>query len=233
MDVLGDLIDRDRRSDAPALRAADSGRAYDYRRFCTSAWKTGNYLRHLGVRSGAHVAIADDPVPEPVLTLYGAAMLGGVVRFGPAREVDARALVVPTRAIGDYETPPGGQRVVYGARPEDPSVGYFERDVWSENPTEPPDLVSPEDDLLDAGGRAYTHGAMLDAAAGFAERWGLEPGHEVAVRRPFTAPGVVAAGLVAPVLAGATVLLPGEDGVGDYAVGEGPEAESVEPGEVL
>ena len=60
-DALGDTVGRERRSAEPALRAADTGRLYDYRRFCTSAWKVGNFLRHLGVRGGDNVAIADDP----------------------------------------------------------------------------------------------------------------------------------------------------------------------------
>jgi acyl-coenzyme A synthetase/AMP-(fatty) acid ligase len=81
MEVLEDLVARDRRSEATALRVPAVGRSYDYRGFCTAAWKVGNLLRHLGVRHGSGVAIGDDPMPEAVLTLYGAACLGAVVRF--------------------------------------------------------------------------------------------------------------------------------------------------------
>ena len=42
-DVLGDIVGRDRRSTDPALRAPSAGRLYDYRRFCTNAWKVGNF----------------------------------------------------------------------------------------------------------------------------------------------------------------------------------------------
>jgi hypothetical protein len=231
--TLGDAVSRDRRSDAPALRTG-AGRAYDYRRFCTTAWKTGNLLRNEGVRSGMAVAVADDPAPEAVLGFYGAALLGATVGFGPGALGDrTKALVVPTADLDGYDPGPRTRRVAYGAEPDDPSVAYFERDVWSENPTEPPDRVAPDDALLRTPGATYTHGEVLDAARSVADGWGLDTGDEVAVRSSFTRPGVVAAGLVAPVLAGAVVLLPGEDGRGDYAVGGGGPEPAVDPADVL
>ena len=235
--VLGDVVSRDRRSGATALRAA--GREYDYRRFCTTAWKTGNLLRNEGVRSGMTVAVADDPAPEAVLACYGAALLGATVGFGPdALDDRTKALVVPTADLGGYDAGPRTRRVGYGEEPGDPSVAYFERDVWSENPTEPPDRVDPEDPLLRVGGGTRTHGEVLGAARTVADDWGLEPGDAVAVRASFAHPGTVAAGLVAPVLAGAVVRLPDGEGAGggsaaDYAVGgSGPEP-TVDPDDVL
>ena len=234
MDVLGDTITRERRSDATALRAPATGRSYDYRRFCTTAWKVGNFLRYLGVRAGVGVAIADDPLPEPVLSLYGAALLGGVVRFGPKTTVgdETRALVVAVGRLDDYDVGPSTKPVVYGDRPDDPSVSYFERDVWSENPTAPPDIVDCDEPCLTTDERTYSHAELLDAATNVVERWDLKTGDEVAVRGSFTHPGVVAAGLVAPLVAGAAVVLPDDDTVCQYAVGDGPEP-SVDPDDVL
>lgn len=235
MDVLGDLIARDRRSDAPALRHAPTGRAYDYRRFCTTAWKVGNFLRNEGVRGGMTVAVADDPVPEPVLALYGAAALGASVSFG-ADPDDAKAVVASTGGLADFASGPSTRRIGYGDEPADPSVAYFERDVWSENPTQPPDRVAPDDPLLRAGDRTVTHGEALAAARGVVGAHGLGEGSTVAVRAPLAGPGTVVAGLVAPVLAGGVVLLPGDDAdaTGDLAVatGEAPEP-VVRPDEVL
>lgn len=236
--TLGECVSRDRRSDAPALRAG--AREYDYRRFCTTAWKTGNLLRNEGVRSGMTVAVADDPAPEAVLSFYGAALLGAAVGFGPDALGDrTKALVVPAADLEGYDAGPRTRQVAYGGEPADPSVAYFERDVWSENPTEPPDRVDADDPLLWTPGRTYTHEEILDAARAAATEWDLEAGEEVAVRGPFTHPGVVAAGLVAPVLAGAVVRLPGRRGerdegdAGDYAVGgDGPEP-SLDPDAVL
>ena len=230
--TLGDAVTRDRRSDAPALRAGS--REYDYRRFWTTAWTTGNLLRNEGVRSGMTVAVADDPSPEAVLSFYGAALLGAVVGFGPdALGERTKALVVPTADLGDYDAGPRTRRVAYGAEPADPSVAYFERDVWSENPTEPPDRVDPDDALLWTPDGTRSHAEVLDAARAVADEWRLEPGEEVAVRAPFAHPGAVAAGLVAPVLAGAVVLLPGEGEAGDYAVGEGGPEPGGDPDAVL
>lgn len=229
--VLGDLVARERRSDARCLDAPALDRDYDYRRFCTTAWKVGNFLHHVGVRSGVSVGIAPDPVPEPVLTLFGAALLGAPVRFlEGAPDEDTRAVVVPAGSAA-VALPPGGQRVVYGDPPEDPSASYFERDVWSQNPTEPPDPVAPEDVALRAEGE-FTHRDLLVAAESVIDEWDLEPGESVAVRAPLTHPGTVAAGVVAPLSAGGVVLLPDEETVGDYAVGAGPEPD-VDPGDVL
>lgn len=233
--VLGDVVGRDRRSDAPALRTADH--EYDYRRFCTTAWKTGNLLRNEGVRTGMAVAVADDPSPQAVLSFYGAALLGAVVGFGPdALGERTKALVAPTTALDDFDAGPRTRRVGYGAEPTDPSVAHFERDVWSENPTEPPDRVDPGDALLRTSGSTYGHGEVLDAARDVIGDWDLEPGESVSVRAPFVHPGTVAAGLVAPLLAGAVVLLPEEDeagDTGDYAVGGEGTEEGVDPDDVL
>lgn len=220
MDVLGDAITRDRRSNATALVAPALERRYDYRRFCTSAWKAGNFFKLIGIRGGAGVAVADDPLPEPVLTLYGAASLGAVVRFGPEREVgsDTRGVVVPASAADDYTFGPETKQVVYGDPPSDPSVSYFERDVWSENPTEPPDRVDPEDPLLRTEDDVYTHGAVLRAARTVIDRHGIDADSAVAVRGSFTDPTVVVAGLVAPIVAGAHLAV-GPGAEGDCVVG--------------
>ena len=218
-DALGDTVGRERRSTKPALRAADTGRLYDYRRFCTNAWKVGNFLRHLGVRGGDGVAIADDPAPEAVLTLYGAALLGAVVRFGPSTDPDdVRALVVPESVLDAHEVGPSTKPVVYGDVHEDPSVAYFERDVWSENPTMPPDAVTTGDDLLWTADATHTHGELLDAARTVVDRYGINAGDDIAVAGSFAEPGTVAAGLVAPILAGAAISI-GPDAEGRLVVG--------------
>ena len=224
MDLLGDAVRRERRSEAPAIRAPAVGREYDYRRFCTTAWKVGNFLRHLGVRRGAGVGVADEPRPEPVLALYGAALLGGVVRFDPRDPGDAvRALVVPAADLGDYPASPATKRVAYGEEPAAASVAHFERDVWSENPTEPPDPVAPDDPLLWTPRSTYTHRELLVAAESVVEELSLRPDTVVAVRGRFADPAVVVAGLVAPVLAGGVVALGAADG--DVTVG-GPDGDA-------
>ncbi|WP_135829149.1 acyl-CoA synthetase family protein [Halorussus halobius] len=224
-DALGDLVARNRRSDDPALVAARTNRRYDYRRFCTTAWKTGNFWRRLGVHRGTAVAVAADPVPEPVFALFGAALLGARTEFGlpeSAATLDARLAVAAREAVADYELPPGGRRVAYGGPPDDPGVAHFERDVWSENPAFPDASVDPDSVALAAGDRAFSHADLLSGARRVADEWALEPGDEVAVRASLADPGAVVAGVLAPLLAGATVLLPGDDATGDVAVvGEG------------
>lgn len=226
--ILGDCVSRDRRSDRPALRHPASGRLYDWRRFCTTAWKIGNYLRNEGVREGAVVGVAADRVPEPVLTLVGVSMLGATVRFDPPRtgdQGDLKALVVPTADVTDYDHPAGTRYVAYGTEPDDPSYAYFEREVWSENPTAPPDIVPPQTTLLSVDRGSVTHASVMDAAHEVVGHWGLDAESTVAVRGPLTHQGVIAAGIAAPLLAGSEILLPEHgDEIGDYAV-LGPDIE--------
>ncbi|USZ68961.1 hypothetical protein NGM10_04295 [Halorussus salilacus] len=254
MDTIGDLVARERRSDDPALVAPRENRSYDYRRFCTTAWKTGNFWRRRGVHDDSTVAVADDPEPEAVFSFLGAALLGARTRFGPSRDrdagdpaIDARVVVAPCDEIERYEVSPGTQRVAYGGPPDDPAVAHFERDVWSENPAFPETPVDPEAvalvarDERDRGAdgeladREFSHADLLAGAREAADGWGLEPDDEVAVRAPLADPGTVVAGVLAPLLAGATILFPDGDAVGDFAVAEGdaPESAVVRPVDAL
>ena len=102
---------------------------------------------------------------------------------------------------------------MYGDQHPDLSVAYFERDVWSENPTMPPDTVAAGDDLLWTADAAHTHGELLGAARTVVDRHGIDADDDVAVAGSFADPGTVAAGLVAPTLAGATISVgPAADG---------------------
>lgn len=230
MTVLGDLLARDRRTDAPALLDDANGRQYDYRRFCTTAWKVGNLLRHFGVRAESPVAVAADTKPEPILSVLGAALLGGVVRIG-TESTEAKVLVAPTADLDSYPRSPGCHRIGYGERPDDPSDSFFEQDVWRENPTQPPAEVGPDTPVLRSGGVTYTHRAVLRSARSVVEQWDLTADSVVAVRAPLGIPETIVAGVVAPLLVGGTILLPDEDSVGDCAVvaETGPESRVLTP----
>jgi len=232
MDVLGDLVARDRLDADSVLEVVgDPPRSYSYRRFATTAWKTGNFLRHLGVREGSTVAVTDDPAPEPLLTLFGAALLGAQVRFDPPAGPDCRVLVAPTPAVSRYDLPPGARHVGYGPRPTDPTVTHFGTDVWSENPAFPEtDVVAPEDAVLVTDDGRYTHADLLAAAETVVDRHDLHAGQSVAVRASLAEPGAVVAGVVAPLLVGATILF-GDGEPADLAVatGEVPESSVVDP----
>ena len=165
------------------------------------------------------------------MSFYGTALLGNVVQFGVSDVGDeVRALVVPEVELDAYDVGPSTKRVVYGDEPADPSVSYFERDVWSENPTEPPDRIDADGPLLQTPESTYTHEDGLVAAAAIVETHGLEAGNEVAVRGSITDPDVSVSGLVGPVLAGGAVVL-GPDSNGDLASVAGLPVEPV--GEVF
>lgn len=218
-DVVGSLDDPDR----PAVR---SGREHTTRELRSRVYKTGNALRHLGVRADARVAVLEVPSPQAVQTFFGAALLGATVEFGPNRVVDARVLAGPTAALGDYDLPAGGQRVGWGEPPVDPSWMYFERDIWSENSTFPEPTVTADTELLAGHSHADVVAAADDVAAD------LDASDAVAVRAPLSHPGTVIAGLAAPLVAGATIVLPPEGGDGTVAVSEDaevPEDRVIEP----
>jgi hypothetical protein len=232
MDALGDLVARDRRSDRPALRAGGS-RRYSYHDFCTTSYKAGNFLRYLGVDAGDAVAVEPDPLPEPVLTFFGAALLGAATRFDPDRpDGDPRATVVPVEREAAFDPAPGRKLAVYGGAPESPDVDHWEQEVWSENPAFPPTAVDADSAALLAGDRAVSHRTLLDAARHVVAETGLCEGTTVAVRGSLADPGVVAAGVVAPLLAGGVVVFPDPEAVCDVAVGDGPEPLTVDPAAV-
>ncbi|GAA0659443.1 acyl-CoA synthetase family protein [Salarchaeum japonicum] len=225
METLYDLV-----NDLPesaALRAPP--REYNRRELRQTAFKTGNFLRHRGVHEDATVAVADDRAPEAVFAFLGATLLGARVRFGATAELDARAYVAPTGLLDDVSLPAGGQYVGYGERPDDPSRAHFERDVWSENPAFPPVSFSGDAVALATDDR-YTHAVLLDAA----RRLDYDSDDTVAVRAPLTHPGTVVAGVVAPLLAGATLLLPDGDATGTVAVAtsDAPESRTIAPARV-
>ncbi|WP_266076207.1 acyl-CoA synthetase family protein [Haladaptatus caseinilyticus] len=215
MNALGDLVARERRSDDPALSIPHSG-GYDYHRLCTTAWKTGNFLRHLGVREGVSVGIVTSPSAQPVLGFLGAMLLGSTVRFDPPNEFDARVLLAPTEGVGDYELPPGGQYVAYGKSPTDPNVSHFETDVWSENPTFPETPIPPETTAL-TGETDVSHEELIGAGRRIADQWNLKPGNAVVVRAPLADPRAVGGGIVAPLIAGAEIVLD-TDRIGEFAI---------------
>lgn len=237
--TLGDLLARERRTDGLALRAltpAGLDRTYSYRDALTTAWKTGNFLRHLGVRGVGEapadrvstVEVAPDPLPEPVFTFLGAAGLGARTAFDPRADGRARVTVVGVDDEDRYDPPPGSKLAVYGGAPDAPETDHWEQEVWSENPRAHPALVDPDQTALVAGGGRYSHAAVLDAARSVAELAGLAPGDRVAVRASLSDPRVVAAGVVAPLYAGATVVFPDDEARGAYVVGEGPEGRRVD-----
>jgi len=236
METVDDLVARDRRSEATALTIV-GGATYDYHRFCTTAWKTGNFLRHQGVRDGVAVAVADDGASQPLLSFFGTALLGGVTRFddaptlGDADATDVQAVVLPAADADAAAVPPGTNRVGYGSEPSDPAVAHFERDVWSENPSFPPVDRDPSAPVLSTADATFTHGDLLSAAERVVDEYDLTADDRVAVRASLAHSGTVIAGVVAPLLAGGAVVLPGAEASGTVSVttGSAPEDRVIDP----
>ncbi|KAB1188378.1 MULTISPECIES: AMP-binding protein [Haloferax] len=230
MDVIGDLMARDRRSDQLALQVDGPGRTYTYYDLITTSYKAGNVLRYLGVGKGASVAIEPVALPEPILTFLGAAQLGAVTVFDPT--ADARAVLVDVARESEFDLPPGRKLAVYNGPPSSPSTTHWEKEVWSENPAVHPEIVDTDDVALVADGSEYTHGELLDAAREVVDEYGLGPDDTVAVRSSLSHPGTLAAGILAPLLAGGTIrVTDGDDPVeAALAVGDGaPESPSISP----
>ncbi|MBX0321738.1 hypothetical protein EGH21_01710 [Halomicroarcula sp. F13] len=246
MQVLGDLVADGRGREGPLFTAPERTAPYSYRDFCTNVWKGGNLMRHYGVRHGTRVAVVagpKDPVdgdepgylgdaPDPLLAVLAATLDGAIVDVDPPSAVDATALVAPAAWLDRYELGPGTKALAYGGPSDDPTVAQFERELWSENPLQPPGDVAPDDPAL-AGTETYTHGDLLAASERVVADYDLDGDTEVALRAPVTTAGAIVAGLLAPMRAGATVLLGGE---GDVAVApEGvdvPEGRAILPSDI-
>ncbi|MFB6132079.1 MAG: hypothetical protein ABEJ44_01580 [Halanaeroarchaeum sp.] len=211
MNTVGDLLDVPHPDDDLAMQRGR--RRYEYSRFRATAYKTANYLRYNGVGDHATVAIVDDPDPKAVIGYLGTALLGGRVDVDPDGTVDAAVLLGPTEELGDYEVVGGCKRIGYGDEPTDPTWAYFEREIWSENPFFPKMDVSGEVSLTDE----WTQAEGLRAARTAADD--LTADDVVAVRGSLADPSVQIAGILAPLVAGATILFPSADQRGTVAVG--------------
>lgn len=219
-ETLYGLLARERRSERVACRVGADTRRYNYDNFLTTAWQSGNYLRHLGVREGVTVGIVADPVPEALLAALGTGLLGATAWFDPPENADLRAVVAPAGEITRYEARPGRSRVGYGGDIDDPAIERFEEGVWSENPTMPPEAESRSavDVALVTGAQVFTHGELVAAAGAVGDRLSLTADTEVAVRAPLADPRAFAAGVLAPLYAGGTVVFPDEDTAADAAI---------------
>jgi len=228
MDTVAELLARERRSAAPACRVGESSHVYDYRRFNTTAWKVGNYLRHEGVRGGVTVGVAADPNPKALLTVLGVGLLGAAVHLDPPKSFDGRAVVAPLEEIAGFDLEPGARRIAYGDDPDDPAVDHWEGGVWSENPTMPPEAPAPDTPLVTDGQRTASQAAVLSGARAAAERAALDEETTACLRAPPSTPAAIA-GALAPLSAGAELLFPGDDAVGDVAIGgtDPPEPRAV------
>lgn len=225
MDVVGDLLARERRSGHPALYTAE--REMDYRRFCTTAWKASNYLRHLGVGDGRGVVVLADGSAPPLLTFFGAALLDGPTRFvddiadvaAAIDAIDARAVLVSSEDESAVDPPAGTTLTVHGGEPTAATTENWEEGVWSENPAFVSSATPASTVLVTADG-SVSHGELLAVGEWIATEFGLETEDTVHVQASLADPRAVA-GVVAPLSVGGAVRFGEEGEGGDVTVGEG------------
>ncbi|WP_418284438.1 hypothetical protein [Halorubrum sp. DTA46] len=244
MDVVGDLLARDRRSRDIALVTAD-GRERTYHDLITNAYKAANVLRYLGAREGSTVAVEPTPRLHTTLAFLGAAGLGAAVRFDPDAGIAAGDRVVLVDVADEERTDPapGTNLAVFDGPPERAETTHWEQDLWSENPGMPPSSVESTDPLVRDADRDVSHADVLSAAASVIEAHDIDEETRVVLRGSFATVGAVTAGIVAPLAAGGTVVLTDPSGTdgdarGDLAVvAEGqetaPEARSVPVADVF
>lgn len=251
METLADVVAAGRDRSGLVVDAPDRTADYSYDEFATNAWKAGNLLRHYGVRAGATMALVTGPksptaedkpgwlgsAADPLLALLGGATVGAVIDLTPTAPVDARAIVLPDGWLDRYDVAPGCSQIAYGGPPETAGVAHFERELWSENPIQPPGSLAADNSVLCIDGKTYTHGHVLDAARAIADERGLTDDDSVAIDAPLTTAETVAAGVVAPLLVGATILLTPPEPLPNnvrYVVSRSDWSEqTVEPGDGL
>ncbi|MBP1986715.1 acetyl-CoA synthetase [Halolamina salifodinae] len=225
MDVVGDLLARERRSDRPALYTAE--REMDYRRFCTTTWKASNYLRHLGVGDDRGVVVLADGSPPPLLTFFGAALLATPTRFADdiadvsaaVDAIDARAVLVSSEDESAVDPPAGTTLTVHGDAPAAATTENWEEGVWSENPAFV-STATPASTVLVTPNETVSHGELLTAGERIAAEFDLGTEDTVHVQASLADPRAVA-GVVAPLSVGGAVRFGEEGEDGDVTVGEG------------
>jgi len=224
METVADLLAHVEDREDTAFSAAERTAPMTTGEAVASARQIGNLFRHYGVRPGARVAVVSGPPhptsdaepgvvgesPVPVLAILGALAAGGLVDLDPPGAVDAAILVVPAAWRDRYQTGPGTTARAYGVAPDPPDVAHLEREAWSENPTAPPvDLDARTDALADD--RVYANGDLLALARGVVVEEALADVETVSLAAPLTDAGTLVAGVLAPLSAGATVLVDGSE----------------------
>lgn len=251
METLADVVAAGRDREGAVVVAPERTAPYTYWEFSTNAWKAGNLLRHYGVRPDSRLALVVGPkapgsedspgrlggAADPLLALLGGAVVGATVDLTPVEPIDARAVVLPDDWLDRYELGPGCSAVAYGGPPEVSDVAHFERELWSENPIEPPEPIAPDDPAISVDGTVTSHRELVDAGRTVADDYDLTAGDSVVVDAPLTSAGAVAAGVVAPLLVGGTILLGTDDSQSmdaTFVVGDAGTSETVvEPRTVL
>ena len=226
--TVRDVISRTHRREGLALVAPERVTDYGAREFATGVWKAANLFTHYGVGAGRPLAVAVGPkapppdgepgwlgtAADPLFALLGGMCLGAPVEPAPdpSATVEAPVLVAPTAWLDRFEVSAGTSVVAYGEPPDDPAVVHFERERWSENPTEPPEPLEPRRPALQVDERAYTHRALVALAAEVVETHDLGAVDRVRVAaRVDSATGFVA-GVLAPLLVGTPIRpVPGAD----------------------
>lgn len=202
----------------------------DYRRFCTTAWKASNYLRHLGVGGGRGVAVLADRSPPPLLTFFGAALLDTPTCFVEHIDtlptaidaVDARAVLVPAAQEAAVDPPTGTSLVVHGDNPQSATTEQWEEGVWSENPAFVPSTATTESVALATADGEVSHGELLTAGERIVSEFDLGADDTAHIQASLADPRAVA-GVVALLVVGGAVRLGGETKRGDVRVAENGE----------
>ena len=248
MQILGDLVATARERDGVVFSTPERAAPYSYRDFCTNVWKAGNLMRHYGVREGTRVAVvvgpkeptdSDEPgslrdAPDGLLAVLAATVDGAVAQLDPPSHVDATALVAPAAWLDRYDLAPGTKALAYGGPSDDPTVAAFERELWSENPLQPPGDVSPDDDAVADADGTHSHAELLAGSERVGNEYDIDGETTVAIRAPITSAGALVAGVLAPMRVGATVRF-GDDEPSDVAVATsdtGPEQRVIRPSDV-
>jgi len=230
METIADLVATAGRREGTVIDAPDRAVAYSYPEFAANSFRAGNLLGHYGVHPGSTVTVGVGPkensggaagdglsgVPdaaEPLLAILGGGSIGAVVDVTPDPPIDSRALVGP--AWWDCEITPRCSQLAYGGPPTEATVAHFEAELWSENAVRPPETVDAAAQALRADGETYTHEELVSTATALIGEYGLDESSRVALSVPLTGPGAIVAGVLAPIAAGATILLPGTQTTGE------------------
>jgi hypothetical protein len=219
-ETVGDIVAAGRQREGRVLDIESKAAPYTYRDLCTNVWKAGNLFTHYGVHVEGDLAVAIGPKAtdsgrdeagyldssEPLLAVLGGTLVGGAVDLSLTEPVEESVLVAPAHWAIDVA--PGCTHLAYGGPPTDPNISHFERNVWSENPIEPPESVDPGETALQAGdGEAWTHADVLGVADRAITETDIGPESQIRLLGRLTDPSAVVAGIVVPMAAGATIVV--------------------------
>lgn len=220
MNTLRSLVEDLSSREGTAIGVPRAGEnVYTYEQLQETTYSFAHVLSEHGVDNESLVGIVPSGNGQTVISVLGAAALGAQIQLEDISGTAVDALVGPTNSVGKYRIPAQSPRIGFGSSPDHDKIMHFEKLVWKTDPTLPEASVLPSTSLLKTPEATFSHRRVIKAAEAAVKAREMDEEMTVVVRSSISDPRTIAAGFIAPLLAGATIRFPTDTSShGDLAI---------------